>query len=239
MKTSGTTRYTHRYKYTHIQTFSSSRWSFFILLLTEKAFIFMMIFTCCSVMCNESEGSLLQLGCVWLFVCVFELAIVLTMNWVSIWVDIECCNRLIACHIFFIQQWARKKNNPCFIQLQSTCVVDIILVFVVAVFSFRFVCIVVFPVQPNVENAELHLKIHTKIAHAEFNTINEIIHWFSLSLSVFLFAPTLFLLCFDIHLNCSGANVAEKISYKCRHSHIQMRSYNKYIVVYIGWKSST
>lgn len=24
------------------------------------------------------------------------------------YIDIECCNRLIACHIFFIQQWAKK-----------------------------------------------------------------------------------------------------------------------------------
>lgn len=78
-----------------------------------------MIFTCCMrCVCNHS--GVLWLDCMRIGYC-YEL---------GEYIDIECCNRLIACHIFFIQQWwcRKKKYNPCFIQLpRSTCAVEFII----------------------------------------------------------------------------------------------------------------
>lgn len=177
--------------------------------LAQSAFIFMVIFTCClvvyycfffaSCVCPPYVflWGVMRLWDLWFTSVVCELTIV---NYIMYWIkvreterniiDSKCCNRLIACHIFFIQQWTQAgKYNACFIQFQSTtCAVDFILVFFSFNFSLSFfslsLCSIVWSVcgQRGINNAEWtsHFKMRTKICtRAQLYAINEIIHQFS------------------------------------------------------------
>lgn len=110
---------------------------------------------CIALLCVWGVCVMRKLGAlVWLCIC--GLAIAIVHYELAEYIDIECCNRLIACHIFFIQQWQKIIRAPF-----SPKVLHAVEFHILFLLNF-------FPPQKSPCKTEVHFEKY-EIAHAEFS----------------------------------------------------------------------